>query len=108
MPKKMSGSEEKTLRILRARAYREQGGLCYWCKTPMIRDADESNPLQLTGDHLIPLHAGGKTVPGNIVAACRGCNCHRHPELNRTRGGATYSTGEAPSESPFAVLAGRL
>jgi hypothetical protein len=46
----------------------------------MKEDAAEGDPLRLTADHLIPLHAGGETRPGNIVAACRKGNGSRHRE----------------------------
>jgi 5-methylcytosine-specific restriction endonuclease McrA len=65
---------------LRARAHKAQGGLCFRCAVPMKEDAAEGDPLRLTADHLIPLHAGGETRPGNIVAACRKGNGSRHRE----------------------------
>jgi hypothetical protein len=64
----MSGNEARLLRQLHARAHQAQGGLCYWCKQPMKEDAPEGDPRRLTGDYLKPLHAGGETRPGNIVA----------------------------------------
>lgn len=105
MPKNMSGSEARQLRILRARAHRSQGGLCHWCKQPMILGAPDTEPMQATGDHLIPLHNGGATVPGNIVAACRKCNNERHPELSPMGGGLVATAGDDTPRSPFAALA---
>lgn len=104
MPKNMSGQEAKQLRILRERAFRAQDGLCYWCKQPMNKDAPDSDPRQLTGDHLEPMHNGGATVPGNIVAACRECNNTRHPELASMGGGLVGQFGEDVPRSPFEIL----
>jgi len=99
-----------SLPVLRLRAYWDQKGLCYWCKQPLHRDADERDPLQLTGDHLVPLHAGGKTEPGNIVAACRKCNSSRHPELNKKpyrNHDKVVMAGDPAGYSPFEVLKDR-
>ena len=95
--------DHHSLKSLRTNAARHQRGLCYWCGKPME---------QVTADHLVPLHAGGKTRPGNIVAACAPCNNERHPELNqrvkvehdKTRG-VFASIGNETASSPFAVLA---
>lgn len=105
MGSRMSGREEQFLRILRARAFREQDGKCYWCKEQMNEGAENSDPRQLTGDHLKPLHQGGKTVPGNIVAACRECNNERHPELHSMGGGIVARAGNEAPRSPFEALA---
>lgn len=60
--------------------------------------------MQCTGDHLIPMHNGGKTKHGNIVAACAKCNNGRHPELNSMGGGLVASAGDPRQISPFAIL----
>ena len=74
----------------------------------MVEGAPDTEPRQLTADHHpIPVIMGGKTVNGNIVAACRECNNSRHPENNRSPDtGERYvaSTGETNSGSPFDVL----
>lgn len=70
----------------------------------MNEGAPDSDPLQLTGDHLIPLHNGGRTVPGNIVAACRKCNNERHPELATMGGGLVGQSGDDTPRSPFEIL----
>lgn len=106
MPKNMSGSEATLLRQLRRSAYRAQGGRCFWCQEPMKRQAEQGDPLLCTGDHLIPLHRGGRTIPGNIVAACRKCNNERHPELKSLGGGIVASVGNDALRSPFSVLEG--
>lgn len=99
-----------SLPALRLRAYWAQEGLCYWCKQPMKKDADETDPLQLTADHLIPVYAGGKTAPGNIVAACRKCNSSRHPEMMRKpkrNHDKVAMWGDPKHYSPFEVLKDR-
>jgi 5-methylcytosine-specific restriction endonuclease McrA len=73
----------------------------------MLTNVPQNDPRYLTGDHLVAKHAGGKTVAGNIVAACRKCNNERHPELNKTREQRRLSSGEDVLRSPFEVLKGR-
>lgn len=93
---------------LRWRAYNAQRGLCYWCKQPMKLDAG-NDPLTLTADHLVPIYAGGKTEPGNIVAACRKCNSSRQEEANMPkREEAVTRAGDDTPRSPFAILAKML
>ena len=96
-----------TLERLRWRAYRAQGGLCYWCKQPMKLNGPQNHPLSLTGDHLIPRYAGGLTKPGNIVAACFKCNTSRQVETNLPRKDeARWRYGNDTPRSPFERLKG--
>jgi len=83
------------LTALRAAAARRQKGLCYWCHEPM---------LSITADHLIPLHAGGQTRPGNIVASCPECNHHRHPKLNKAKYLRKLTIGSDKHYSAFEAL----
>lgn len=105
MAAKLSGRENQELRYLRARAARSQRFLCHWCHLPMQTDVPETHPRLLTGDHLIPLYRGGKTIAGNIVAACRECNNLRHPELTSMGGGIVATAGDDSLRSPFEMLA---
>lgn len=101
---RMSGREKRLLIILRDEAFKAQDGRCHWCTKPMVESqgpaTDQTNRLLCTGDHLIPRAQGGKTVRGNIVAACAGCNNSRHlhfnvPPTTITNGERiVYSTGE--------------
>jgi hypothetical protein len=65
---------------------------------------NENDPLLCTADHLIPTYAGGKTKPGNIVAACKECNGQRNPETNRMRKGTKLVFGDDSPKSPFEEL----
>lgn len=107
MPQKMSAIEAKRLQCLRDEAFKKQGMRCHWCGLFMKPVAAPQDPLLLTGDHVIPLHAGGKTIRGNIVAACRSCNNGRHPEFNSLGIGIVATVGDATPRSPFEVLAHR-
>lgn len=100
--KRMSGTEAIQFRILRKRAYHGQNGKCFWCGVAMCLVA--GCPCQCTGDHVDPLCLGGRTVPGNVVAACARCNNERHPEFNSVGVGVVATTGETISHSPFSVL----
>jgi len=100
----ISSREHAEIKRLRRRAYWKQNGLCYWCQREMTMDGNPgTDPLALTADHLTPFYAGGKTRPGNIVAACYECNNKRNPEANRGHGG--ISVGNDRPISPFAALA---
>jgi 5-methylcytosine-specific restriction endonuclease McrA len=102
----LSTTERSRARFFRRHAYRRQYRLCYWCFTGLHEGAPSTDPQQSTADHRVPLHAGGRTVPGNIVAACRDCNTRRHPEMNRGGGGLVATVGDSRGVSPFACLAG--
>jgi 5-methylcytosine-specific restriction endonuclease McrA len=101
-------SERNLLVALRTAACRRQLGLCHWCGEPMLADVEPTCPKFCTADHLVPLYAGGKTVAGNIVAACRACNNARNaPETNRRRASESalvLSIGDDAPSSPFEVL----
>jgi hypothetical protein len=45
----------------------------------------------------------GRTVAGNVVAACYECNHGRSGELNPIKGGR-FTIGDDTPSSPFAVL----
>lgn len=75
------------IRIHRHRAFGRQHGRCWYCGVLMW----EASPLELsnvppraaaylqcTAEHLQARSDGGRGVPGNLVAACRRCNCTRH------------------------------
>jgi 5-methylcytosine-specific restriction endonuclease McrA len=74
----------------------------------MFTDVEPTHPKLCTADHLIPVYAGGRTVAGNIVAACRACNNVRNaPETNRRRAsepGLVVSIGDDTPRSAFEVL----
>src|SRR5262249_43023426 len=93
---------------LRTAACRQQRGLCYWCGEPMFTDVESTPPKFCPADHLVPRYAGGKTVAGNIVAACQACNNVRNAfETNRRRaceGSLVASTGDDAPRSPFEGL----
>lgn len=40
---------------------------CYYCNVAL-------SPKDVTMDHVVPLAQGGKSTPGNVVAACKVCN----------------------------------
>jgi 5-methylcytosine-specific restriction endonuclease McrA len=64
-------------------------------------------PGLMTADHLVPRYAGGKTVPGNIVAACGQCNNSRNSETNQPKAGTIFSIGDDAPSSPFEPLLAR-
>jgi 5-methylcytosine-specific restriction enzyme A len=42
-------------------------GICAYC-------GKRISPRELTLDHVVPLARGGRSVKGNVVAACKECN----------------------------------
>jgi len=104
---KVRGQEHKLLRKLRKDAFNDQRGLCFWCGIQMLEELANGHPQSVTADHLIPLYLGGKTVRGNIVAACHQCNNRRQAqETNAMSGGGRviYSAGDDTPRSPFESL----
>jgi 5-methylcytosine-specific restriction protein A len=62
--------EKTKARELRASQWwkrKRSTGICHYCE-------QRFKPTELTMDHLIPIVRGGKTVPGNVVPACKDCN----------------------------------
>jgi 5-methylcytosine-specific restriction enzyme A len=49
-------------------------GICYYCRVQV-------GPRGLTMDHIVPLGRGGRSVRGNIVAACKACNTRKRSAL---------------------------
>jgi len=74
------------LQRLRALAFHDQHGRCFYCRQPMwLRSPAElgipwrlAAPLQCTAEHLVARKDGGRDTRENIVAACRQCNQGRH------------------------------
>ncbi len=46
---------------------KKMSGICAYC-------LQKFHPKELTMDHIVPLARGGRTTPGNVVAACLFCN----------------------------------
>jgi 5-methylcytosine-specific restriction endonuclease McrA len=80
----------KSLKTPREKAFKAQGGRCYYCNNEMWLDSLEelahrkgctpkqARWLKCTGEHLIPHSEGGSASQKNIVAACHFCNQRRH------------------------------
>lgn len=51
----------------------KQHNKCFWCFHIMYGSGNKLATIE----HLIPLARGGKNSAGNIVGACRKCNCKR-------------------------------
>jgi 5-methylcytosine-specific restriction protein A len=49
-------------------------GICYYCRRQV-------GVHVLTMDHLVPLGRGGRSVRGNVVAACKDCNTRKQALL---------------------------
>ena len=63
------------------------------CNKVVILGAVNSNPLQATIDHIIPISKGGLSIYSNMITMCRGCNCN------------TKRAGRLPDESRLLELA---
>ncbi len=87
-------NSRKSLKVQRYIAYKNQNGLCYYCKHPMWKKdpSDFSKKFhtsiklaslfQCTGEHLVPHSEGGTMKQNNIVASCKFCNQQRHRRKN--------------------------
>ncbi len=49
-------------------------GVCHWCGRSVAPD-------ELTMDHIVPLARGGRSVKGNLAAACKQCNNNKRQLL---------------------------
>lgn len=49
---------------------KRSSGICYYC-------GRKFKAAELTMDHLIPLIRGGRSVPANVVPACKACNSRK-------------------------------
>lgn len=74
-PRRLKAEREKA-RELRASGWwraRIAPGICEYCRRSV-------GAAQLTMDHVVPLARGGKSIPGNVVPACRPCNADKRLE----------------------------
>lgn len=56
---------------------------CIYC----LRDLHDADPRDITLDHVKPKCDGGSNDEGNLVTACRSCNCSRQDKpLSRFAG----------------------
>ena len=59
---------------------------CLYC----LADLHGAEPTDITLDHLVAKADGGNNKEGNLVTACRSCNCSRQDKpLNRFAGAET-------------------
>ncbi len=68
------GSKER-----RERKFKVQGGLCHWCKKPMVLTRGNGKSGSIPGnyatfEHLQRVRDGGAGKPHNVVLACKSCN----------------------------------
>jgi 5-methylcytosine-specific restriction endonuclease McrA len=54
-------------RVVKKRLYRDQNGLCYYCR-------ELFPPIEMTFDHVVPRSRGGTNQNTNLVLACAPCN----------------------------------
>jgi 5-methylcytosine-specific restriction endonuclease McrA len=64
----------------------------------------EYTPYLMTAEHVRPVWDGGRSVAGNVVAACYECNHARNSETNQTKRGSKFTIGDDTPSSPFAEL----
>jgi len=58
----------------------------------------------MTAEHVRPVWDGGRSVAGNVAAACYACNHARSSEANQMKRGSTFTIGDDTPSSPFAGL----
>jgi len=61
--------KEKARELRRSRWWKDRvaKGNCHYCGGLFL-------PEELTMDHVVPIIRGGRSVRGNVVPACKGCN----------------------------------
>ena len=70
MAKLSGGWNHKAVRLA---IYLRDGFTCVYC----LRDLHDTDPFDVTLDHLIPRSLGGTHETTNLVTACRSCNSSR-------------------------------
>lgn len=85
---KMISRPRPQLKLSRREVFRRDNYTCQYCgkKTP-----------ELTIDHVIPRHMGGRHIWNNVVAACPSCN---HRKGGRTLDEANMHLHRPPMEPP--------
>lgn len=68
-------------RAARCAVYLRGGCRCAWCGKALTLRAPVWEPDAATVDHVVPLAAGGATVPDNMVAACAACNTAKNASV---------------------------
>jgi hypothetical protein len=109
MSRRILTPDDVGIKVKRRRIAEQQNWQCHWCGLPM--NEIWNDPMQVSLDELNPRHNGGAPRHGNFVAAHRKCNSERHPELNRRKWSEpklVATTGETETESPFAILKGKM
>jgi 5-methylcytosine-specific restriction protein A len=68
-PARIKREREKARQLRKTTWWQEKirRGVCEYCEKKVP-------PEQLTLDHRVPLARGGRSMQGNVVAACRDCN----------------------------------
>jgi len=61
--------------------YKRDEYRCYICKKKVVIGAKNSNYLQATLDHIVPLHLGGHHTEYNLATCCRRCNTKKGKKL---------------------------
>ena len=102
MPNKFSGDEQARTKKLLESALCAQKQKCFYCGARLYVRGDFADSeieleqpsiwiqvgghrlLLATADHLIRRRDGGKSVPGNVVAACHHCNHKREANYKHT------------------------
>jgi hypothetical protein len=112
MSLKRTHYDQITARRLARRAFMRQDGLCFWCRRPMdpasAGQDGVCSPRTMTADHLEQVWEGGRTVPGNVVAACYECNQTRGKITNQLGKKWKLTIGDDTPASPFDILQGRI
>lgn len=67
-------------------------GKCYYCRQP-VEALGHNHPRHPTRDHKTPVVRNGDDSSGNIVLACRACNCVKG-DMNESEFNHFIETGE--------------
>jgi 5-methylcytosine-specific restriction enzyme A len=71
-PVRIKRERDKSRKLKKSHWWHNQinQGICYYCQKKFPSS-------QLTMDHIVPLARGGQSRRGNIVPACKDCNCNK-------------------------------
>jgi 5-methylcytosine-specific restriction endonuclease McrA len=96
-PEEIRTEKEKARKLRKSQWWQRQlaRGRCHYCAKPIP-------PRELTMDHVLPLIRGGRSSRGNVVPACKPCNCKKkyYLPLEWDEYISGMSAGDSPVNGP--------
>ena len=96
--KRPFGGVKRGVKFSRVNLFTRDAFRCQYC-------GQRKAPRELSYDHVVPRHKGGKTLWENIVAACHPCNSHKGSRTPAEAGMRLLRKPYRPKTLPLSILA---